>query len=438
MSQLLRAHDGDASEGDRLIDPDAIQHINLKIFVKDAGAIHPADAVAVFHRWIKDSVCPEMLIDVADYEHVSAGPGVLLIAHEANYNGVPVRYEPSSWFWDKGVLVFPNDMNESSVRATLVKIGKGGEALPLDGNQEDGYSVAVSDLDSTAPDLVEEAKAEQQKEVIDLKAVPVQASCALFRISYVAMKWTFLLGAAVSVFALVGCNGGDSGSQAGATSGEVGAPKPADTTKPTTTLKVALLTPGEVSDSGWNALAYNGLQAVKTDLHADVSNKVSSGSNIKEDMRSYAQQGYNLVFGHGFEYNQPAMEVAKDFPKTVFVSSSGGGTAANVGAFRFYLEEGFYLAGMMAAKMCPAAAPPRRESERRGSGCRRNRAESQRELERLKPISPTRMMSHESDRRLFHELLRSRWRLDGRRTARARLVWSTWNWRSAAIISAVW
>jgi hypothetical protein len=86
VSQLLRAHDGDASEGDRLIDPDAIQHINLKIFVKDAGAIRLADAVAVFHRWIKDSVCPEMLIDVADYEHVSAGPGVLLIAHEANYS----------------------------------------------------------------------------------------------------------------------------------------------------------------------------------------------------------------------------------------------------------------------------------------------------------------------------------------------------------------
>ena len=69
-----------------MIDPDAIQHINLKIFVKDAGAIKLADAVPVFHGWIKDSVCPEMLIDVADYEHVSAGPGVLLIAHEANYS----------------------------------------------------------------------------------------------------------------------------------------------------------------------------------------------------------------------------------------------------------------------------------------------------------------------------------------------------------------
>jgi hypothetical protein len=29
---------------------------------------------------------PEMLIDVADYSHVPEGPGVLLIAHEANYS----------------------------------------------------------------------------------------------------------------------------------------------------------------------------------------------------------------------------------------------------------------------------------------------------------------------------------------------------------------
>lgn len=68
------------------MDADAIQHINLKIFVKDPAAIHLADAIPVFHQWIRDSVCPEMLIDVADYGHVFAGPGVLLIGHEANYS----------------------------------------------------------------------------------------------------------------------------------------------------------------------------------------------------------------------------------------------------------------------------------------------------------------------------------------------------------------
>lgn len=68
------------------MDANDVQHINLKIFIADAGAFELADAVGVFHQWIRDNVCPEMLIDVADYRHVPAGPGVLLIGHEANYS----------------------------------------------------------------------------------------------------------------------------------------------------------------------------------------------------------------------------------------------------------------------------------------------------------------------------------------------------------------
>lgn len=115
--------------------------------------------------------------------------------------------------------------------------------------------------------------------------------------------------------------------------------------------KVALLTPGPVSDAGWSAMAYEGLMAIKDELGAEVNNQEAGGTQIKDAMRSYARQGYKLIFGHGFEYNEPGMEVGKDFPDTVFVSSSGGQTAANVGAFRFYLEQGFYLAGAMAGKM---------------------------------------------------------------------------------------
>jgi hypothetical protein len=63
-----------------------IQHINIKIFAKEPSAIRLADAIPVFHQWIRDGVCPEMLIDVAGYEHVHEGPGILLIAHEANYS----------------------------------------------------------------------------------------------------------------------------------------------------------------------------------------------------------------------------------------------------------------------------------------------------------------------------------------------------------------
>lgn len=117
------------------------------------------------------------------------------------------------------------------------------------------------------------------------------------------------------------------------------------------TFKVALLTPGPISDSGWNAMAYEGLKAIETDMGATVNNQEAKGTQIRDAMRSYAQKGYRLVFGHGYEYNEPSAEVAKDFPNTVFVSSSGGMTGPNVGAFRFYLEQGFYVCGFMAGLM---------------------------------------------------------------------------------------
>jgi hypothetical protein len=86
MLQLSRKDDGHAGEGYGVINPDSIQHINVKIFVANPDSSILDHAVKVFHQWIKDSVCPELLIDVAEYRHVPAGPGVLLIGHEANYS----------------------------------------------------------------------------------------------------------------------------------------------------------------------------------------------------------------------------------------------------------------------------------------------------------------------------------------------------------------
>lgn len=116
-------------------------------------------------------------------------------------------------------------------------------------------------------------------------------------------------------------------------------------------LRVALLTTGPVSDAGWAAMAYDALKAVEADFGAQVSNQEAKDAQIRDAMRTYAQEGYHLVIGHGFEYNQPAVEVARDFPKTVFLSTSGSEFSDNAGTVRFYLEQGFYLAGMMAGKM---------------------------------------------------------------------------------------
>jgi hypothetical protein len=64
-----------------------LQHLRLKLFIDtpERADVAPETFIHIFHGWIQDRVCPELLIDVADYSHVHQGPVVLLIGHEADY-----------------------------------------------------------------------------------------------------------------------------------------------------------------------------------------------------------------------------------------------------------------------------------------------------------------------------------------------------------------
>ncbi len=115
-------------------------------------------------------------------------------------------------------------------------------------------------------------------------------------------------------------------------------------------MKVALLTPGPVSDQGWNAGAFAGLQRIKDSLAAGVSHiQTKTPAEFDENFRLYGEQGYNLVFGHGFEYQDAAQRVGPEFPKTIYVTTSGNRTGPNVAGLEFAFEDGAYLAGIVAA-----------------------------------------------------------------------------------------
>ena len=119
-----------------------------------------------------------------------------------------------------------------------------------------------------------------------------------------------------------------------------------------TAFKVALLSPGPVSDAGWNALAYEGLLAIRDQLGAEISQiQTKTPAEFEEGFRDFARRGYGLVFGHGFEFQDAAAAVAPDFPKTVFITTSGNTVRPNVAPLRFMLEEATYLLGMLAAQM---------------------------------------------------------------------------------------
>ena len=113
--------------------------------------------------------------------------------------------------------------------------------------------------------------------------------------------------------------------------------------------KVALLTPGPISDAGWNAGAYEGLGRIRDSLGAEVSHlETRTPAEFEEAFRDYASRGFRLVFGHGFEFQDAAARVGAEFPNTIFITTSGATVRPNVSPIVFRLEEGTYLAGMLA------------------------------------------------------------------------------------------
>jgi basic membrane lipoprotein Med (substrate-binding protein (PBP1-ABC) superfamily) len=116
--------------------------------------------------------------------------------------------------------------------------------------------------------------------------------------------------------------------------------------------RVALVTPGPVSDAGWNALAYEGLIRIHETLQAEVSQiETKTPAEFEEAFRDYASRGFHLVFGHGFEFQDAAAKVSVDFPHTVFITTSGNTVRQNVAPMRFMLEQATYLMGMISATM---------------------------------------------------------------------------------------
>ena len=118
--------------------------------------------------------------------------------------------------------------------------------------------------------------------------------------------------------------------------------------------KVGMLLPGSISDQGWNALAHDGLKAIETELGADINYVESlTPADWESDFRSYAMQGYHLIFGHGYEYQEAAIAVAQDYPEIVFITSAGasGAIRENVAPIVFRLEQATYLLGMISGMM---------------------------------------------------------------------------------------
>ena len=150
----------------------------------------------------------------------------------------------------------------------------------------------------------------------------------------------FALAAATAAASLTAaCGGGQA-----ATSDSAGSPPVA--------LRVALLTPGPISDKSWNGGAYAGVVAMRDSLGAEISHiQTKTPAEFEENFRQYGAQGYALVIGHGFEFQDAASRVSKAYPKTNYVVTSGRVTGPNLAGVAFLFEEASFQAGMIAGAM---------------------------------------------------------------------------------------
>ncbi len=128
------------------------------------------------------------------------------------------------------------------------------------------------------------------------------------------------------------------------------APKAATSTvKP---FRIALVLSGTIDDASWNTSAYQALLKAKSELGVETSYTESVAvTDAERVIRDYANQGYNLIIGHSFDYGDALLKAAADFPNTYFAFGTGLDTAKNVAIYDVLAHESSYVAGLLAGNM---------------------------------------------------------------------------------------
>ena len=112
---------------------------------------------------------------------------------------------------------------------------------------------------------------------------------------------------------------------------------------------VAIVTPEQGTDFGWNQQGVEGLEAAAeaTGKEAIVAQGLGYG-NIRPTLRELAEDGAQLIIAHASGYTTEAMEIAKEMGVHVVVGADS--QPPLIAKYELTGEKGAYLAGVLAAK----------------------------------------------------------------------------------------
>lgn len=106
-------------------------------------------------------------------------------------------------------------------------------------------------------------------------------------------------------------------------------------------------------DGSWGEAAYDGAnELLEAGVISDLAlqESVPPGAEAERALRAYAEDGFNPIVAHSFNYGDDVKKVAADYPDTIFVYAGGfGDVAGNVGDYSQPFHETSYLSGILAA-----------------------------------------------------------------------------------------
>ena len=114
---------------------------------------------------------------------------------------------------------------------------------------------------------------------------------------------------------------------------------------------VGVLHLGPINDAGYNQASHEGIEVLKKNIPGL---KVLEAENIPETadaervMEQMINKGATIIIAQSFGYLDPALNVARKYPKVTFLHAAGYKLAPNLGTFWGNNFEAMYLAGIAA------------------------------------------------------------------------------------------
>lgn len=120
---------------------------------------------------------------------------------------------------------------------------------------------------------------------------------------------------------------------------------------------IAIVTPEQATDFGWNQQGVAGAQAAADKYHLKLIKAEGMGyGDIRPTLRDLADQGAGLIIAHASGYNTAAVEIGQEAKVPVAITDRPDlRKPGAVADFTLSGHEGAYLAGRLAAKMSKTA-----------------------------------------------------------------------------------